>query len=147
MKKILVSACLLGHKCRYDGNSNLVSKIVQLNDKYILIPICPEVMGNLSIPRNKSERKGNIVIDEYGNNVTSFFFMGANKSLDIAIKEKVDFCILKENSPSCGVHFIHDGNFKGNKIKGKGITCELLEKNNFKCYSENEEIIDQLNKD
>ncbi len=140
MKKILVSACLLGYKCRYDGKDNLSPRILKLKEDYILIPICPEQMGELSTPRDKSERKGDKVISEYGKDVTSNFIKGAQRALEIAQKEQIDFCILKENSPSCGVHFIHDGNFKGNKIKGKGVTSEYLEKHHFKIYNELEEI-------
>ena len=144
MKKILISACLLGKNCRYDGKNNFVLKLSQLKDKYILIPICPEVMGGLFIPRFKSERKGDKVISETNQNVTDYFIKGARKALEIAKNEKVDLCILKENSPSCGTHFIHNGEFKGIKIKGLGVTSELLINNNFLCINENDELIDKL---
>ena len=136
MRKILVSACLLGYPCRYDGKSNLEPKIIELKKKYILIPICPEQFGGLPTPRNKSERKGTKVISESGSDVTAFFLHGAEKTLEIAKKENPLFCILKENSPSCGVHFIHDGNFQGKKISGQGITAECLKKHHYLLYSE-----------
>lgn len=136
MKKILVSACLLGVNCKYNGKNNLNDKVIKLNEEYEIIPICPEVMGGLSTPRNKSERLDDKVISEFGEDVTSNFVLGAKKALEIAKKEEPSFCVLKENSPSCGVNSIYDGTFKGIKIKGKGVTAELLQKEGYKVLSE-----------
>ena len=117
MDKILVSSCLLGNNTKYNGKNNYNSNIELLKKKYIIIPICPEVMGNLPIPRDPSEIINDKVIDIINNN-------------------DIKFCILKDGSPSCGVYNIYDGSFTNNKIKGMGITTRELIKRNIKIYSE-----------
>lgn len=138
MKKILISACLLGINCKYNGKNNYNSLIEKLEENYILIPICPEQMGGLSTPRNPSEIKGNKVISSAGDDVTINFIAGANKALDIAKKENISIAILKEGSPSCGSNYIYDGTFNKTKVDGMGITARLLKNNNIKVYNENE---------
>lgn len=145
MEKILISACLIGDKCRYDGHTNYTPQYKDLLEKYELIPFCLEVEGGLTIPRLPSERKGNIVINQKGKDVTKYFLNGAEKALNICKYLNIKIAVLKDGSPSCGVHEIHDGNFTNNKIKGKGILTELLEKNGIKVYSE-KEIDELLNK-
>ena len=145
MKKLLISRCLIGDKCRYDGlNKPLpTSTLEALKKKYELIPICPEVMGGLTTPRIANERRENRVIRKDGVDVSKAFYDGANQCLDIAKKTHVDIALLKERSPSCGVHFIYDGSFLGRLIPGEGVFKELLrEKTDIKICSEEE--IDQL---
>lgn len=143
MAKILVSACLLGLATRYDGQSKAVEKIIELSKGNILIPICPEQLGGLATPRLKSEIKGNKVIRYDGKDVTDNYLKGANMALSIAQLNKVDYCVLKSKSPSCGKGLIYDGNFKGRLIDGDGLTCKLLRENGFVVYSE-EDIINRL---
>ena len=143
MAKILVSACLLGFPVRYDGQSKAVEKIVELAKDNILIPICPETLGGLPTPRIKSEIKDNLVMRLDGKDVTDNYLRGANITLEIAKLNKVDYCILKSKSPSCGKGLIYDGNFNGTLIDGDGITCKLLKENGFVVYSE-EDIIKRL---
>ncbi len=143
MAKILVSACLLGLPVRYDGQSKAVEKIVELAKDNILIPICPETLGGLPTPRIKSEIKDNLVMRLDGKDVTDNYLRGANITLEIAKLNKVDYCILKSKSPSCGKGLIYDGNFNGTLIDGDGITCKLLKENGFVVYSE-EDIINRL---
>ena len=143
MAKILVSACLLGFPVRYDGQSKAVEKIVELAKDNILIPVCPEQLGGLSTPRIKSEIKDNLVMRLDGKDVTDNYLRGANITLEIAKLNKVDYCILKSKSPSCGKGLIYDGNFNGTLIDGDGITCKLLKENGFVVYSE-EDIINRL---
>ena len=138
MKKILISACLLGINCKYNGKNNYNSLIEKLKEKYILIPICPEQMGGLSTPRNPSEIKGDKVISSAGDDVTTNFIAGANKALDIAKKDNISIAILKEGSPSCGSNYIYDGTFTKTKVDEMGITARLLKNNNIKIYNENE---------
>lgn len=138
MEKILISACLLGINCKYNGKNNYNSLIEKLKEKYILIPICPEQMGGLSTPRNPSEIKGDKVISSAGDDVTINFIAGANKALDIAKKDNISIAILKEGSPSCGSNYIYDGTFTKTKVDGMGITARLLKNNNIKIYNENE---------
>ncbi len=143
MAKILVSACLLGFPVRYDGQSKAVEKIVELAKDNILIPVCPETLGGLPTPRIKSEIKDNLVMRLDGKDVTDNYLRGANITLEIAKLNKVDYCILKSKSPSCGKGLIYDGNFNGTLIDGDGITCKLLKENGFVVYSE-EDIINRL---
>ena len=138
MEKILISACLLGENVKYNGLNNYNPLILKLKEKYVLIPICPEVFGGLSIPRDPSEIKGNKVISNKGLDVTANFNDGANKSLKIAIDNNIKIAILKDGSPSCGSSYIYDGTFSHKKINGLGITTKIFKDNNIKIYSENE---------
>ena len=138
MEKILISACLVGDKVKYDGHTNYNPLIKDLLEKYELIPFCPEVEGGLSTPRRPSERKGNKVINDLGKDVTKNFVSGAEKALNICKYLDIKIAILKERSPSCGKTHIHDGSFKNKLIPGEGITAELLRKNGIAIYSEEE---------
>lgn len=135
MVKILVSSCLLGDNCKYNGKNNYCDIESKL-DGYEIIKFCPEVEGGLCIPRTPAEIINNKVIDKSGKDVTSNFELGATKCLDICIKNNITKAILKEKSPSCGVKFIYDGSFNGNLIEGCGITTKLLKDNNIDVVSE-----------
>lgn len=137
MKNILVSACLLGVSCRYDGKSKPNQNVIRLKSKYNLIPVCPEVFGGFLIPHPPSEIKDGRVISENGTDVTDLFLNGAKKVLDAAVKNKCAIAILKSKSPSCGTNEIYDGTFSGRLVKGSGITAELLMQNNIKVTDEN----------
>ena len=138
MEKILISACLVGDKTRYDGKGNYHPLVKELLEKYELVPFCSEVEGGLSIPRTPSEIKGDRVINKAGKDVTRYYQAGAEKALNICKYLDIKIAILKDGSPACGVHQIHDGNFTGRKIKGMGITASLLSKNGIKVISEDE---------
>ena len=138
MEKILISACLVGDKTRYDGKGNYHPLVKELLEKYELVPFCSEVEGGLSIPRTPSEIKGERVINKAGKDVTRNYQAGAEKALNICKFLDIKIAILKDGSPACGVHQIHDGNFTGRKIKGMGITASLLSKNGIKVISEDE---------
>ena len=138
MEKILISACLVGDKTRFDGHSNYTPLIEKLLEKYELVPFCPEVEGGLKTPRDPSEIKGEKVVSSKGRDVTRFFNEGAEKALNICKYLSIKIAILKESSPSCGVHEIHDGSFQNKKIKGEGITTSLLKKNGIRVINEKE---------
>lgn len=138
MEKILISACLAGDKTRYDGKSNYHPLVKQLLEKYELVLFCSEVEGGLSIPRKPSEIVKDKVINKDGKDVTRNYVSGAQKALNICKYLDIKIAILKDGSPACGVHEIHDGNFKGRKIKGMGVTASLLSKNGIKVISEDE---------
>lgn len=138
MEKILISACLVGDKVRYDGHSNYNPLIKELLEKYELVPFCCEVEGGLATPRKPSERKGDKVINIDGKDVTRYFEEGAHKALMIVDYLNIKIAVLKDGSPSCGVTEIHDGNFLNKKIPGKGILTELLESKGVKVYSESQ---------
>ena len=147
MKKtaILVSACLLGVCCRYDGESKPCAEVIALRDRFILIPICPEEDGGLPTPRTPSERVGDKVLMRDGRDVTKNYHDGARHALSRAEAFGCTAAILKSRSPSCGKGRIYDGTFSGNLTDRDGVCAELLMKNGIKVYTEEE--IDLLLKD
>ena len=134
----LCSACLLGIRCRYDGKNKINKKILALSEKETLIPVCPEQLGGLPIPRKASEQRGNKVITESGRDVTKNFKKGAKEVLRLAELLGVKEAILKQNSPSCGCGKIPDGSFSGRTIKGDGVTAALLKKNGINVLTEDD---------
>ena len=138
MEKILISACLIGDKTRYDGKSNYHPLIKELLQKYELVPFCSEVEGGLKTPRKPSEIIKDKVINSAGEDVTKNYRKGAELALNICKYCNIKIAILKDGSPACGVHQIHDGHFNGRKIKGMGITASLLASNGIKVISEDE---------
>lgn len=138
MKKILVSACLLGTPCRYDGKSKPNDEVIALGEKYELIPVCPECLGGLSTPRLPAEIKGDRVVRVDGVDVTKEYNLGAQKTLEIACENGIEIAILKSKSPSCSNMQVYDGTYTRTLVGGKGVTVRLLEKNNVKVISENE---------
>lgn len=140
--KLLISACLCGKNTKYNGGNNLLSRLSEIEEKFDLFLICPEVMGGLSTPRNPSENRGDLVFSNKGENVTEEFNLGAQKALEIALKNDIHLALLKESSPSCGSNKIYDGTFSGIKISGQGVAVKLLQKHKIKIFSE--EQIDQL---
>ena len=139
MEKILISACLIGDKCRYDGHTNYTPKFQDLLEKYELIPFCPEVEGGLKTPRNPSEiQKDGTVKMNNGRDVTRQYKTGAEKALDICLALGIKIAILKDRSPSCGTTVIHDGSFTDKMIPGMGITASLLKAKGIKVISEDE---------
>lgn len=127
MKNLLVSACLLGCACRYDGGSKPCQEVLALQEAYHLVPVCPEQLGGLPTPRPASERKGNRVVNEQGEDVTRQYGRGALEALRIARLLHCETAVLKERSPSCGTGHIYDGTFTGTLVEGDGTTAELLE--------------------
>ena len=138
MKNVLISACLFGEKCRYDGGDNLIESLDKIRNLCNLIPVCPEVMGGLSTPRNPSEIVGERVISNVGKDVTEEYTKGAEKALKTAIENGCEFALMKAKSPSCGAGKIYDGTFSRNLVDGDGITTKLLKKHGIKVYNETE---------
>lgn len=129
--KIMISACLTGENCKYDGGNNKDEKLLEKLEGHTLILVCPEVMGGLPVPRIPSEIRDNEVINKEGKSVDREFRLGARKCLEIARKEQPDMVILKSRSPSCGVKQHYDGTFTGTLTDGPGVTAELLLQNGF----------------
>jgi len=138
MEKILISACLVGERCRYDEKNNYTPLIKELLTKYELVPFCPEVEGGLTTPRLPSERKKDQVIGKTGKNVTNNFKKGAELALNVCLYLGIRTAILKENSPSCGVNSIYDGTFSNRLIKGSGMTTDLLKRKGIRVITEND---------
>ena len=142
MERILISACLVGDRVKYNGGDNLSSKIDALLEKYELVPFCPEVEGGLSVPRSPSERKDGRVINKDGEDVTDAFYRGAELAYNICLYLKIKTVILKEKSPSCGSKIIYDGTFSHKEINGMGVTAEYLKEKGITVLSEDD--IDSL---
>ena len=136
MRYILVSACLMGTCCRYDGRTNGCDGVLSLMERedVCLIPVCPEQLGGLPTPRIPSERRGETVVSKDGADVTAQFIRGAEEALRIARLYGCTIAILKERSPSCGTGTIYDGTFTGTLTEGDGVTAQLLRQNGiFTC--------------
>ena len=134
-EKILVSSCLLGLNCKYDGGNNYSKEIDDFLKDYDVIPICPEIMGGLPTPRMASERLGDKVITKDGIDVTKQYKKGAEECLFLARKYDVKKALLKLRSPSCGSDKIYDGTFTHTVIDGNGLTAELLKDNGIEIIT------------
>ncbi len=138
MINVLISACLYGRKCRYDGKDNLMANLDLIKGKCNLVPICPEVMGGLSTPRNPSEIVGGKVVTNDGRDVTAEYKKGAEIALETALKNGCKTALLKAKSPSCGSGKIYDGTFSKTLTNGDGIAAGLLKENGIKVFNESE---------
>ncbi len=145
MKPLLVSACLLGVPCRYDGNSKPVPEIIALKDTYSLIPVCAEILGGLPTPRIPCEIKNGRVLNRSGADKTAEYVRGAKEVLRLARLFGCDTAILKERSPSCGSGKIYDGRFSGKLIPGDGICAGLLKADGIRILGETQ--ISELNQE
>ena len=131
--KILVSACLLGENCKYSGGNNKNQAVLDFIKGHEIVPVCPEVMGGLSIPRMPAEIVKGVVCRRDGRSVDKEFRSGAAKALEIALNKKVDLAILQSRSPSCGVKAVYDGTFSGTIIPGGGVFAALLRENGIRA--------------
>lgn len=125
-EKLLISACLLGRNCKYNGGNNYHPLTEQLRERYDLVPVCPECLGGLRIPHDPSERVGDKVLSKTGADVTAAFRLGAEKTAEAARKSGARKAVLKERSPSCGFGAIYDGTFTGTVVPGNGVAAEAL---------------------
>jgi len=142
---ILVSACLCGVNCKYDGGNNFNEFLYQKLKEGKLIPICPEQLGGMTTPRFPSEIIGSAkdvlkgkgqVVNIKGEDVTKFFIKGAYETLNIAKAFNCKAAILKSKSPSCGKGYVYDGTFSNKLKEGNGITVEFLLKNGVEVVDE-----------
>ncbi|MCF6469473.1 DUF523 domain-containing protein [Nonomuraea sp. MG754425] len=149
MEKILVSACLMGRKVRYDGGAKTSSDawLAGWRAEGRLVPFCPEVAGGLPVPRLAAEIEGGAggaavlsgaarVLASDGSDVTAEFLAGAHGALAVARAHGVRMAVLKEGSPSCGVLAVYDGTFQGRRTPGQGLTTALLEREGVRVFSE-----------
>ena len=144
--RILVSACLLGVYCRYNGERKQMEGIERLMERAELIPVCPEILGGLPTPRPPAERVGDRVMNREGADVTEAYQRGAEETLRLAELFGVHLALLKERSPSCGMDKIYDGSFQGRIVDGSGVTAELLTAHGISVYGESriDELLDVL---
>lgn len=141
-KKVLISACLLGKNCRYNGGHSQLNELNILDVEWI--PVCPEESGGLGTPRPSAEMQGSAedilngkgkVLTNKGKNVTQEFIRGADKSLQSGLEVGVKTAILKSKSPSCGIGKIYDGSFTKTLKTGDGIFAHLCHENDIECIS------------
>jgi uncharacterized protein YbbK (DUF523 family) len=135
---ILVSACLLGVNCRYNGVPAPSPAVLALMERHTLIPVCPEQLGGLPTPREPSEHRAGRVVTKSGRDVTEEYGRGAQEALRLAQIFGCRYAILKERSPSCGHGRIYDGSFSGVLIPGSGAAAALLEQNGVTVLGESE---------
>lgn len=136
--KILVSACLLGAACRYDGASKEYPLIDELCRLHEVVPVCPEQLGGLPTPRDPAERQGECVVTRAGADVTAQYVRGAQQALLLARRLGCEVAVLKEKSPSCGSGRIYDGTFSGTLTDGYGVTAQLLRREGIRVLGESE---------
>ncbi|MBR3992963.1 MAG: DUF523 domain-containing protein [Anaerotignum sp.] len=124
--KIAVSACLLGHDCKYNGGNNRSQKVLDYIKGHEVIPVCPEVAGGLPVPRVPVELKDGRAINRNGEDVTDFFRRGVELTMEKLADQNIDLVILQPRSPSCGCKQIYDGSFTKTLINGKGMFAQAL---------------------
>ena len=124
--KIIVSACLLGNNCKYNGGNNRCQKVIDFVKDHEVIPVCPEQIGGLSTPRLPAEICNGKVVNTEGVSVDAEFSKGAEAALKIALEEGATHAILQPRSPSCGCKQVYDGTFSKTLIPGKGVFAQLL---------------------
>ncbi len=129
--KIMISACLAGENCKYNGGNNRSEKVLRLMEGNEVITVCPEQMGGLPTPRVPAEICDGVVMTKDGRSVDREYRAGAEKCLEIALREQPDLIVLQSRSPSCGVKQRYDGSFSGKLVPGMGITAQLLKENGF----------------
>ena len=135
--KILISACLLGACCRYDGASKAHPLAALLAERHTLVPVCPEQLGGLPTPRPPAERRGGRVVTQSGD-VTEQYLRGAEETLKLCKLLGCEAAVLKEHSPSCGRGQVYDGTFSGTLTAGDGVTAELLAAHGILVYGESQ---------
>lgn len=135
---ICVSKCLLGENCRYDGKNCRNEKVLEYLKEKEYVAVCPEQLGGLPTPRYPSEIKEGKVVNRMHEDVSDAFCKGAFRALKIAKDHNCKVAILKEYSPSCGMHYVYDGSFSGNVVEGKGVCATLFDENGINCISSEE---------
>lgn len=134
--RLLVSACLLGVQCRYDGRSRPDENVMGLLKNHVLVPVCPEQLGGLSTPRCPCEIQGDRVMSRDGDDRTAEYGKGAQEALRLCRLFSCQAAVLKAKSPSCGLGCVYDGTFSGTLRPGDGVTAGLLKKSGVPVYTE-----------
>lgn len=148
-ERVVVSQCLLGVRCRYDGKCAVNERVCREAAARGWIPVCPEALGGMTTPRAPSERSGERVMNCEGADVTDCFRCGAEEALRIAELYGARFALLKERSPSCGCGEIYDGSFTGKKTAGDGVTAELFRSAGIEVFGESriDALIEKLERE
>lgn len=134
--KFVVSACLVGQACRYDGGSNPCPEIIRLAEEGVAVPLCPEQLGGLSTPRSPCEMRDGVVISRDGHDCTAAFKLGAERALHLAQDAGCTMAILKARSPSCGANGVYDGTFTKHLVPGDGLCASTLRQAGFQIFTD-----------
>ena len=130
-KTILVSACLLGENCKYNGGNNLCPAVVRFLEKCrvegdTVVPVCPELLSGVGVPRPPVEIVNGTIQTADGKDLDAAYRMGVEKAMEIARKTGASMAVLQSRSPTCGVHEVYDGTFTHTRIKGLGLFAAAL---------------------
>ena len=142
----IISGCLLGHNCKYDGGNNRNEDVIRFCQTHEYIIVCPERAGGLPCPRPPAEKSGSRIISKDGSDVTEEFLRGARISRDSCLKmaelsgKPIEGAILKANSPSCGIGKVYDGTFSGKLVDGNGVFAGMLSSMGIEVITEKEKI-------
>lgn len=124
--KILVSACLLGENCKYNGGNNFNPAVAEFVKDKEVFPICPEMMAGMGCPRTPIEIVDGVLMDRDGNNVDAAMRQAVAQAMEMIRKEDIQCAILQSRSPTCGVNEVYDGSFSGKLIPGSGVLAQAL---------------------
>lgn len=124
--KILVSACLLGENCKYNGGNNYCAAVAEYVKDKDVVTICPEVMAGMGIPRTPIEIVDGVLMDRNGNNVDAALRTAVAQAMELIRKKEIECAILQSRSPTCGVNEVYDGSFSGKLIPGSGVFAQVL---------------------
>ena len=134
--KVLVSACLLGRNCKYNGGNNYREKVEEFLRGKEVIEVCPEVLAGLGVPRTPIEIRDGEVVSRDGNSVDTAIRAAVAQVLQGIRDEQIECCILKSRSPTCGVHQIYDGTFSGTLIDGAGVLAQALKEAGYRVLDD-----------
>ena len=136
--KILVSACLLGENCKYNGGNNYCPKVAAFVEGHAVIPVCPEMEAGMGCPRIPVEIRKGILTDRNGNNVDAPMRLAIQKRLESLQDQQIDCAILKSRSPTCGVRQVYDGSFTGTLVEGSGLFAQALREAGYRVIDSEE---------
>ena len=134
--KVLVSACLLGRNCKYNGGNNYREKVEEFLRGKEVIEVCPEMLAGLGVPRTPIEIRDGEVVSRDGNSVDTAIRAAVAQVLQDIRNEQIECCILKSRSPTCGVHQIYDGTFTGTLIDGAGVLAQALKEAGYRVLDD-----------
>lgn len=124
--KVLVSACLLGENCKYNGGNNYSSAVEEFVRDKAVLPICPELMAGMGCPRTPIEIVDGVMMDRDGKNVDAAMRAAVEMAMKQISSEEIQCAVLQSRSPTCGVNQVYDGSFSGKLIPGTGIFAQAL---------------------
>ena len=130
--KILISACLLGENCKYNGGNNYNPAVAEFVKKQDVLPICPEMMAGMGCPRTPIEIVDGVLMDRNGNNVDAAMREAVVQAMEMIRKENIQCAVLQSRSPTCGVNQIYDGSFSGKLIPGSGVLAQALKDEGYR---------------